>query len=1091
MKWISAAALALLAAAAFGASMEVYPGSRRDQGRVEWIGREKNRLLFRFAADNYGAVPLKNLRPEDHKLSVRLPPEVKVVGIRQDYKKIYLPHPAGVPDNGMLRYDFTVSGDMLKARILKGNWRGCITFWVDVPEKLDSVCTWQFIRGDGEVVASGKNSLVTVGTLDNSVPEKPEYQMFICQPGNDLEDLPDEAARERVRYYKKLGITMFELIYAEKYRSYAERESKLLQEGGIGVAGLRLGGFGNHIHAWYYQEKKWGKGGIIAAMDKFCQAMETKEKELMFKNSLPINTAFSIDWEPAIRRISARYNDRPAAEAFAKEQNLKSVPSPKELKEKYREKYAAFIQKQLARPVGSLRKNLDEYRKGMPFYVTHGGGLPCSDHDYKALAPFADYLLPMIYTVSVMTLYQSSGKMAEYVGAKKLIPLVEPCCESAFSYRDVDTMTAALLAPAFLGCAGVGIWPGIFEEDGGMNYAIFRAQKLAAPVIRFFQHGEDAPELALKALPFKEKKIRIGSRVIDLSSPQWVNYAILKAKKYRGDYAIGIINLNKTETLYTKLSARLSGKWYLLNPDEKTCMSFADGCMLRTLPGKSAVWILSQKKPEGCIPLNSDEIASAFQTEKKRRSQSGTGMNLGKKGGIEISYDMVNGLPLLQVKTASQTAGFSSAGGRIMELRLPDGKNLVMPDIQGGMAMDMFWLPKSGRWSGDQIEEMRLVQCSNDGKQAVIVYEGSRANTLSGVSVRKTYTISADQPGAALDIQISNGNPDPFNTFSLWMHFMIAVPDSECEYVVLRPDGTRAAMPRTTGCYHNRNISADVCRKHAGHHTREAILPDFGIWSKKSGEGILFEVPEDFMLNYRFGGNSNTADLMMLPKKLRHAQKISYRFRIVPVKMPLNDFIGTLLKIKSDKNKGFSGTMPSAAPNGGSSVNLAGSVFASKNSFILEKRIQNAAATLEGRVLTLRSTATEGPVQIGVMTRPFQLKKGKKYLLTLDVEVRELKKVKPSGYILLYMINLNAGKHSWVGLNGSGSEKVTLMLPFEANKLIQGKSMPCALFRMVNYTGTLKLSNMSLTEIPVESDMQRGAMLSDGKIVPGAAYMLK
>ena len=230
-----------------------------------------------------------------------------------------------------------------------------------------------------------------------------------------------------------------------------------------------------------------------------------------------------------------------------------------------------------------------------------------------------------------MHLYQSSEKMAEYVGAKKMIPLVEPCCNSAFSYRDVDTMTAALLTPAFLGCAGVGIWPGIFEEDGGMNYAIFRAQKLAAPVIRFFRDGEDAPELALTALPFKEKKIRIGSRVIDLSSPQWVNYAILKVKKYRGEYAIGIINLNKTETLYTKFSARLAGKWYLRNPDEKTCISFSDGCMLRTLPGKSAVWILSQKKPEGCISLNSGEITSSFEAEKKRKSQAGSEIDLGKK----------------------------------------------------------------------------------------------------------------------------------------------------------------------------------------------------------------------------------------------------------------------------------------------------------------------------------------------------------------------------------------------------------------------------------------------------------------------------
>ena len=213
---------------------------------------------------------------------------------------------------------------------------------------------------------------------------------------------------------------------------------------------------------------------------------------------------------------------------------------------------------------------------------------------------------------------------------------------------------------------------------------------------------------------------------------------------------------------------------------------------------------------------------------------------------------------------------------------------------------------------------------------------------------------------------------------------------------------------------------------------------------------------------------------------------------------PLNDFIN---KVKSDKKKGSSGTISAAldaeagaaakVPNVESSANLAGSVFSSENTFTLEKRIQNAEANLEGRGLTLRSTAEEGPVQIGVRTSPFQLKKGKKYLLTLDVEAKELKKIKHSGYILLYIINLKTGKHSWVGLTGGGSGKVTLMLPFESDKLVRGKSMPCALFRMVNYNGMLKLSNMSLTEIPAESDIQRGAMLSDGKIVPGAAYMLK
>ena len=1061
------AILCLCGATVFGASVEIYPGSRRDQGRIELIGKESNRILFRFGADNYGAFPLKETKEADYVLSLWLPPEVKVTGIRQDYISVFQENPAGISENGMLRYDWTIPAALIKKRVLQGNWRTITTFWVDVPEALDAAAQWQ-LACEGEIVVQGRNRLVTVGTLDDSIPENPEYQLYVCQPGNDLDGLPENAAKKRVQYYKRLGITLFELIYGEKPRPDAIRQSALLQEGGLAVSGLRAGGFENLFAKYYYQEKNWGDGGIIQAMDDFCHAMETTEKQYLFQNTLPINTAYSIDWEPLVRRISPCYDDRRAAEAFAREKHLSDIPTASELREKFSQEFHGFIQKQLARPVESLRKALDEYRPGIPFYVTHGSGIPCADHDYKVLAQSADYLCPMLYTSSVLDFFHGCEAMVQEVGATKLLPLVEPCCAEAFNYRDVDTMTAALLCPAFLGTAGVGIWPGIVEEDGGMNYAIFRAQKLAAPVIGIFRHGKDAPELTLTPLPFQERKMQVGPREVDLSTPQWVSCSLLKARKHDGAYAIGIINLNTKDTLFTKVSVPLEGSWYLQNPDDKTVLPYEDNVLLRTLPGKSATWLLTRDRPENYSLLDAEVIAAEFRAEQSRASAEDSEIALGMKGGIAIDYANVEGLTLLEVKTASQTVGFSSLGGRILELALPGGPNLVSQGEQRGMGTDMFWLPKSGRWSGDHVAEMRLVRCANDGKTATIIYEGTRFRTLGGVTVTKTYTIEADKPGVKMEIEINNGNADPVNTFSLWTHFSTIFPDDDCEYIVLRPDGTRAEMPRTTGCYFNPAITGEECQIHAGRHTREAVQPDFGMWSRSLGQGILFRLPQEFMLNYRFGSDTNTADIMMLPVEIPHGQSRRYVFRLTPVQAPvLEDFVQAL---QADDN-------------------LVKALFSTTSSYLLDKEIVDATASLADGVLTLDMDG-ENP-RIGFSTPPIDLKDGKKYLLTLDVEAENLKRVNPKGRILLYIYNFTTNKQGWVEVTGSGSGKLTLLLPFASSKFINGKKMPSILFRASGFSGTLRLSHPTLAEIPAEVNVQRGVMLPDGTVVSGATYLMK
>ena len=259
-----------------------------------------------------------------------------------------------------------------------------------------------------------------------------------------------------------------------------------------------------------------------------------------------------------------------------------------------------------------------------------------------------------------------------YVAKSKLIPVTELAYAKAVNYPDVNACVMNLLAPALAGCAGVGQWPGLPELDGGIQYAFYRTKFLLTPVIDILQQGKKA-DIAIKPLPFQEKIIISAGTKIDLSYPQWSSSAIIRAKEYKKEYAVGILNLNARETLFTELSVP-SGKdkRYLIEPDKKQYLLLsgkAQKVIIKTPAHSPGIWLLTadQTKCRNMKMITSEQIFKEF-TQLKARSSSTcrNTVTTGKKGAFEVFYKAVDNKPLLTVKTGNEQIGFSNSGGRIM-----------------------------------------------------------------------------------------------------------------------------------------------------------------------------------------------------------------------------------------------------------------------------------------------------------------------------------------------------------------------------------------------------------------------------------------
>ena len=231
----------------------------------------------------------------------------------------------------------------------------------------------------------------------------------------------------------------------------------------------------------------------------------------------------------------------------------------------------------------------------------------------------------------------------------------------------------------------------------------------------------------VKGMPFKSKKINLGFKVLDLSQPDWKNYLFNHQHKLKNEKLITILNFNQDHDAFVIISGKLSGN-FLVNPVDKTYLVMKSNKATVKVPKFSpGLWIVtkSAKRIAGCKKLNEKSIGNAFAAAKKAfiAASGSAKLQLGSKGKITIGYGLTTfggkSSAALNVTTPSQKVSFSKSGGRITSWKSGKkqfvyGKNFSTD----GLCMDLLWLPSGSRWSGDQISDMRLTKCLNDGKKS-------------------------------------------------------------------------------------------------------------------------------------------------------------------------------------------------------------------------------------------------------------------------------------------------------------------------------------------------------------------------------------
>lgn len=1072
-------------AALHGASAGITPASYRKDKTVECIGKELNTILFYLSARD----GLPNTFPafsgrEELCFEVRWPANIKLEGWVNAHQEGVFEKPVPVAKDGKFNiYRLKISPDTVKKRLLR--YYVHIFFYFRMPEKASETFSWQ-LSCAGKVLAKENNKLATVGTIDKNFKLSNRYRAYICQAGADSIHLPEKLMDERIDYYKRLGLNTIETIYGTARRK-TEINSKKMILSGLEVAGLRLLGL-HDFQRRYYTEKNFGKDGLVGSMEKFCNAIRNREEPLYKEFCAPCTNAFAIDWEPSmIRENSPGYDDAPTVAAFAKKFNIREKLTSAVLRAKYARQYAAFRQELYCLPIKAIRDMVKKNKPDATFYVCHGSGLPWKDLDYKVYDKYADFHLPMIYTGSTMSFFNAVEDMAGYVDKNKLVPVTELAYSQALNYPDVNACVMNLLAPALAGCAGVGQWPGLPELDGGIQYAFYRAKVLATPVIEIFRQGKKA-DIGIKPLPLQEKIIFSAGTKIDLSYPQWSSSAIIRAKEYKDEYAVGVLNLNARETLFTELVIpQGKGRRFLIEPDKKHYIPLSEKAqkvLIKTPAHSPGIWLITTDyaKCREMKQISSNQFVQEFTQLKQKSSYSSRStVETGRKGAFEVFYQAVDNKPLLTVKTGNEQIGFSNSGGRIMYWSKGKSGNLISTDTaQGGFAMDMFWLPRSGRWSGDEVADMTLSNFSNDGKTLRLTYSGTLNRTLNGCTLTKVYTFRKDVPGVRVNVTIRNGNPDPENTFSYWSHNLLAQDAKQTKYAVFTPDGKNADTFSATAFYPNAVLTAaEKTLLGVPKHRKESARSTFGFYDQKVRTGFIFTYPENFLMNYRFG---NCADVMMKPVKLPHNGILKVNYHI---QAEQTDFAAFSAKVKQLSEKKIT------ADDQENDANLLSGLLNQKNAFTARTLKNGAVWSQKDRELNVTMPREDSAADL--RSRGIRLEKGGKYLLSMEVKAENLKFKNARSFFIVYMYNLSNNAHTYLRFTGSGSSGwVTVHLPFEADKILKsGKSDPVVMMKLENLSGNFSFRNFSLIRLPDGADITKGVVSPNGKKQTGSSYRIK
>jgi rhodanese-related sulfurtransferase len=859
---------ALIATEIKAVTVELWPAERRKNNTVYLIGNEQNHLTFNISnRTNLGKhkIELPEKLVEPVKLTVDLPQKIKFLGARVFTDKDFSSEivKKTVKHHGIVYNRYIIPLNKQKSnssriayRVVKNKWYYYTTAWLKAPAEFSGKVYWKLSYGNS-ILAESSSNMQTIGVIDPKLKLPKRFKWHIS--AGLIYNVPDKDYRRFASFCKRLGINSVSVNYYKQYGKERIAAFQALRKAGVKNVANRSGSFGQYLAGSFRAKKTMAAGGLEVATAKAAAGINSEKERNLFKAVSPYFDAFNFDYEPAGPQEWPGWEDKSTIAAFAKKLKLKKVPSEKELKTKYRKAYFDYRMELLSRPVFALEKMLKAV-KPMELAVEQGSGT--NPHiDYKFYKKAVRWLGPMIYTSSPINYYQRLLATCKLVNPKKLMPVNSYGWTFAgVTRQSPQDMVMDTIGSAALGCGAIAHWPGLQWTDEGEFYGFYQALTMLAHIEDFYFDGKIVKKFSIKGMPFKSKKINLGYKTLDLSQPDWKNSLFYHQHKLKDETLITIMNFNQDYDAFVEISAKgLAGK-YLVNPINKNYLKLSSNKTTIKVPKFSpGLWIVTtdSKRIRNCHKLVITKITSDFQSAKKKflASSGKAKIQMGSKGNISVAYGQVEfggkKTIALNITTPNQKLSFNKSGGRIISWIA--GKNQFVANksfSSDGFCMDLLWLPSGSRWGGDEIRDMRLVKCLNDGKKAVIEYSGEFKRAFPHLSIVKTYTIPADGKTVKVNIKLLNGTVLPI-TVAYWNHNVLPGKDYtlRADNVKYTEGGNSIFIPKNLPA----NFKQYICMPKK---IKAKIGNKYTELDTKNNSTVTFKLPDNFLNVYRWASSS-------------------------------------------------------------------------------------------------------------------------------------------------------------------------------------------------------------------------------------------
>jgi hypothetical protein len=882
----SIAGLLLWQSAILAASAEVYPAERRPDNTVYAIAGENNYVLVSLYAENQGKHSLPEISADtkdEFMLTVETPASVEYVGVFDFQGKnaprqfVAVGESADVTRAGIAykTRKIKLNRELLMERIVKGKYYYRIYVWFKPPQGAGGTFNWSLDLGETNL-AQASNPLHVLPPIDAAKKLPKDFIVYMWSANSNV---PDEYATHEAGFYRRLGVTHIGIQFwpgttDENWKSnYRSVWATTMRKAGLKVIAERGGNYEKEIHG--IRPDGYKDIGLAAGSTQACEQLQSEQNAKEYAVVAPYVDGLLWDYEPHGPGKHPGYDDVKTIAAFAKDKGIAEELTPEVLKTKYEKEYYDYRMNLMCDPIRALGKMVRGVKSDSKFYVCQGSSLPVGILlEWKNYDQDVDLHMPMLYPAYAQIYHEQVDAVAEYIGCKKLLPIGSIGWRQGGVRPHPNRIFMEYLSSAVCGTVGYAHWPDISQMDGAVLHGIWRAGTVLAPVEKFFSNGKRFTQFSAVPIPYVERTLQVGARAVDLSQPYWKGYTTARAFALGGETAFALLNFHMEEKAFFRFATDAFPQGgYLVNLEKGVYLSrngksFFDAEALKdvVLPVgamNAEIWVFTADKDgiAGLQTLPEEESRNEFiQRQKDFSAKGASSVDLGKKGDIETAYALVpfndSEDVCLKVATLSQEVYFSELGGKIWKWTVGE-TDLVErgSHAQSGIGMDLLWSPSSARWCGDQLRPMRLVKCVNDGKQVELIYEGDMKTGVPGLTLEKTYRISAEKAAIAVTLKMRNETPLPL-TVSYWCHNTLAQVGANRELLVKDADGKWQSYPADRGgelVFPRQGLPAAQAEfLFKAHVKTPAGGTVFGDYFADAKLGVKLYMPEDFLQIYRW-----------------------------------------------------------------------------------------------------------------------------------------------------------------------------------------------------------------------------------------------